>query len=111
MFDSISFSNALGVLLGITGASVFIKIGKIFFEMFHAQNWSAKVTGFTVIMYVSISYIAIIAFAGGWVTVFSTFAVEQPVIAIMASKIVILLAGIAAVAVCVAASTLLRRSG
>ena len=111
MFDSISLSGVLGALLGIISAGVLIKIGKIFFEMFHAQNWGAKVAGFTVIMYMSISYIAIITFAGGWVTVFSTFAVEQPVIAIMASKIVILLAGIAAVAVCVATNTLLRRSG
>ncbi len=111
MFDSISFSGVLGALLGIISAGVLIKIGKIFFEMFHAQNCDAKVAGFTVMMYMSISYIAIIVFTGGWVTVFSTFIVEQSVIAIVASQIVILLAGIAAVAVCIAASTLLRRSG
>ena len=111
MFDSISLSGVLGALLGIISAGVLIKIGKIFFEMFHAQNWGAKVAGFTVMMYMSISYIAIIAFAGGWVMVCSTFAVEQPVIAIVASQLVILLAGIAAFAVCIATNTLLRRSG
>lgn len=109
MFDSISIFGVLGVLLAMASAGVLSRTVRVLVAMFHAQDRGEEVMGRTIMTYVSISYVAITTFAGGFLAAILTYAAEQSALATIIGYIIISLAAIAAITVWVAARMLLQR--